>query len=303
MAHNRREFLTNAIDSVINQTLDDDKYEIIVILNFQDPGLLQFSPRVRFIYHTDLTIGEVISLGVRESSGEIISFLDDDDIFLPGKLQKVREVFNKNPKLAYFHNNYLRFTSFPISDLEKGLFFSTNSLFLPLGKQNLRNVRKFLKYGGNFNMSCISIRKGFFPSDFKRKYNYLQDTIVFYLLLQKGDYLLDDGILTHYFSHNSISNQDINIIVEKSVVALSEVIGYAKGSTNTLVSSDLAVNRVMSEILAETGSKMDCGIAILKLIRRLWVLNFQTRLMIAILGVASLFNHDFARKLLMKIKY
>ena len=35
-AHNRKEFLLEAVNSALNQTLPKDEYEIIVVKNFQD---------------------------------------------------------------------------------------------------------------------------------------------------------------------------------------------------------------------------------------------------------------------------
>jgi len=41
-AYNRKEYLLNAIKSVINQTLDKKYYEIIVIKNFNDKNIDDF---------------------------------------------------------------------------------------------------------------------------------------------------------------------------------------------------------------------------------------------------------------------
>jgi Glycosyl transferase family 2. len=36
MAYNRKEFLLEAVNSALNQTLPEDEYEIIVVKNFED---------------------------------------------------------------------------------------------------------------------------------------------------------------------------------------------------------------------------------------------------------------------------
>ena len=132
MAYNREDFIYKAIESVINQSLDNDRYEIIVLTNFKVPNSYTHVTNIRFVGYTNLTMGEVISLGVEESKGKIISFLDDDDIFSSEKLQKVLDIFNQNPGLIFYHNNYMRFRSrsFPIISLERGDFFSKYELYL-----------------------------------------------------------------------------------------------------------------------------------------------------------------------------
>lgn len=104
-AYNRKEFLLSAIKSVLNQTLDKKYYEIIVIKNFQDKNIDNFinENKIKHIL-MEGTMGEFLYKGISEANGEIISFLDDDDLFFENKLDIVYKEFKKDNNIVYYHN-------------------------------------------------------------------------------------------------------------------------------------------------------------------------------------------------------
>jgi Glycosyltransferases, probably involved in cell wall biogenesis len=110
-AHNRREFLLDAVNSALNQTLPKDEYEIIVVKNFEDERIDKFleEHNVRNIIVKEEPLGAKIVKGVEESRGEVVSFLEDDDLWLPQKLDIVKQVF-KDKDVIYYHNDFYNFT-------------------------------------------------------------------------------------------------------------------------------------------------------------------------------------------------
>jgi glycosyltransferase involved in cell wall biosynthesis len=89
---NRPKLLLCAIDSVLRQTLSD--IEIIVVVDRPDPetaaavGSMNH-PRLRVVVNPRaLTAGAARNFGADHSSGEWIAFLDDDDEWLPKKLER-----------------------------------------------------------------------------------------------------------------------------------------------------------------------------------------------------------------------
>jgi Glycosyl transferase family 2. len=44
--------------------------------------------------------------GLKEASGDIITFLDDDDTYVPNKLEYVYNVFNQSPDVGYLQHSY-----------------------------------------------------------------------------------------------------------------------------------------------------------------------------------------------------
>ena len=93
---NRFKFLLNAIESVRNQTYKD--FEIIVVndgssdLNYynhpwtSDITIIHLPENTRQMFKF-ASANYVRNIGIQNSSGKYIAFLDDDDIWLPHKLE------------------------------------------------------------------------------------------------------------------------------------------------------------------------------------------------------------------------
>lgn len=85
--YNRPDFLPEAIDSVLNQTVDD--LECIVVDDAGPiPATVPHDPRVKLIRHTS-NGGEPAArnTGIETARGRYVTFLDDDDVFTRERLQ------------------------------------------------------------------------------------------------------------------------------------------------------------------------------------------------------------------------
>ena len=98
-AYNRKEFILDAVNSVINQSLERSKYEIIVVKNYLDDTIDKFLHENNIIdlYTDRKPLGAKIANGIEKSKGEVICFLEDDDLFLPEKLY---EIYNSNSSVS-----------------------------------------------------------------------------------------------------------------------------------------------------------------------------------------------------------
>ena len=99
--HNRAESLRSAITSVLNQTYQD--FEIIIIDDASKDNtrevIAHFSDtRIKYIYN-QLGKGDAGSrnIGIINSSGEYIALLDDDDEWLPEKLEMQTYLLDNGP--------------------------------------------------------------------------------------------------------------------------------------------------------------------------------------------------------------
>ena len=105
-AYNRREFIRDAVNSAINSVLPKDEYEIIVIKNFRDEYVDNIVEKIggKSIFTNLISIGAKAALGIDAAEGDVITFLEDDDMYLPDRLEIIRKVFDNDPSLIYYHN-------------------------------------------------------------------------------------------------------------------------------------------------------------------------------------------------------
>ncbi len=95
-AHDRRAFLAAAVRSALEAGAD----EVVVVRNFDTP-LEGLEGRYRNVPCAATETCEKHARGVEEARGELIAFLDDDDLWLPEKVPYVRARFAARPELAY----------------------------------------------------------------------------------------------------------------------------------------------------------------------------------------------------------
>lgn len=98
--YNRALLLKEAIDSVLAQ--DYRNFELIVV----DDGSTDQTPEILNTYRENLTalrqhnqgVSSARNAGIAAASGNLVAFLDSDDLWLPSKLSRQVEFFNANPK-------------------------------------------------------------------------------------------------------------------------------------------------------------------------------------------------------------
>jgi len=101
--YNRANFLRSAIQSVLNQTFKD--FEVIVVDDASTDDTRQIvhefaDDRIRYIAHNENKGGSASrNIGIKSSKGKFIAFLDDDDIWMPTKLEKQLFLLNMNPEV------------------------------------------------------------------------------------------------------------------------------------------------------------------------------------------------------------
>ena len=107
-AYNRREFLLDAFNSALNQTLDRSKYEIIVTKNFRDSKIDNYIKKNggKLVFFEKGNIGAQIADALEYVNGEVICFLEDDDLFTKEKLKTIYSLMHDmHDKICYIHNN------------------------------------------------------------------------------------------------------------------------------------------------------------------------------------------------------
>lgn len=106
-AFNSERTIARAIESVLSQGYTD--YEIIVV----DDGstddtanaVKRYGPKVIYIYQENAGPSVARNTALSVSKGPWIAFLDSDDEWLPGKLQKQIQLLDRNPGLRWCSTN------------------------------------------------------------------------------------------------------------------------------------------------------------------------------------------------------
>ena len=98
--YNRKNLLKNTMDSILNQTYKN--FELIVVDNCSDYDFISQiksfnDERIRLFQNAnDGIIAVNRNFGIKQSKGKYIAFCDDDDIWMPQKLEKQMKCFDNS---------------------------------------------------------------------------------------------------------------------------------------------------------------------------------------------------------------
>lgn len=107
-SYNQGQYLEQTIKSVLTQDYPNLEYIIL------DGGSTDQSVSIIERYDSSLTYwvsepdggqAEAIAKGFDMATGDIIAWLNSDDVYLPGTLQKVSEAYNANPSAEWWIGN------------------------------------------------------------------------------------------------------------------------------------------------------------------------------------------------------
>src|SRR5512141_2159441 len=116
---NQGKFIRATIESVLSQGYPDLEYRV------QDGGstdgtvavLREFEARVPFVSEKDRGQADAINRGLSKATGEVLGYLNSDDILFPGALAAVGEAFASDPDLVFVWGraSYLDEAGSPVS--------------------------------------------------------------------------------------------------------------------------------------------------------------------------------------------
>lgn len=103
--YNYANFLQGAIESVLSQTYPN--IEIVVVddgsVDNSKEVLERYTSQVKVIFQSNQGVSIARNTGVAESKGDLIAFLDADDIWLPTKVEKQVDLFTRDGSLGLVH--------------------------------------------------------------------------------------------------------------------------------------------------------------------------------------------------------
>jgi glycosyltransferase involved in cell wall biosynthesis len=196
--YNRAEVLRSAIESAINQTFND--IEIIVCDDKSTDNTREVvrsipDGRIKYILNNGKKGPSATrNAAILVSRGKYITFLDDDDEWVPNKLQKQVELLDKCPEnICGIYSNRL------VKDRSNNHIISTN----PQVKKLRGNLLYQLAIGNPIHTSTVLLRKLCFDEIgiFDETMSYMEDRDLWIRLSMKWNFEYIDEPLTIAFVH------------------------------------------------------------------------------------------------------
>lgn len=209
--YNRIDYLKEAIESVINQTYDN--WELLVVDDQSTDCTKQVvqeyikgDKRIKYFCTIQKGGNHARNLGIINAQGNLIAFLDDDDICLPDRFQKQYFAF-QNSNSGFIVSGMIRFDN----DTGKTTPFSNKSSETAVGFPSRWLIRK-----------DILIKAGLFDTSFPG----MQDVEFSYRIAKYTTYDLQESIVVRMrVAFGSVSRSDRVVRgLEKMIVEKSDYI-------------------------------------------------------------------------------
>ncbi len=107
-SYNQAGFIERTLDSVAMQQVKFQAEHIVIDGNSADGTqeiLKKYAGNIRVVSEPDRGMQEALNKGFAMASGEIIGWLNSDDTYLPGALQKASDFFDKHPDCQWLYGN------------------------------------------------------------------------------------------------------------------------------------------------------------------------------------------------------
>jgi glycosyltransferase involved in cell wall biosynthesis len=182
-SYNQGKFIEETIQSVLNQTYKNIQYILVDGGSNDDTMEIvnRYHDRIDTIIHEkDKGQADAINKGFRLAKGELVGWINSDDILYPDCVEKIVELYQTNRNGAIYYGSKSNFID------EKGDVLKLNVLEIP--------NREFL-----LNTSYSVIQQGsFYASELVKKCDYLDETLYYCMDLDLWLRLLIFGNIYNY---------------------------------------------------------------------------------------------------------
>ena len=165
--YDRVNLVIDALESLQKQTLHKDLFEVILVTNIP-LNLPNFSNLNLYVIRSDAKKGTAKYLqGIELSKGEVICFLEDDDVFVPNKLELVYSIFKNNPKLAFYRNKAIKTRNIKevLDKKESANDINSKVRYYELSELSPRIFWRMRRERASFNTSTMCVRKKFYETE------------------------------------------------------------------------------------------------------------------------------------------
>ncbi|MCX6071617.1 MAG: glycosyltransferase family 2 protein, partial [Chloroflexi bacterium] len=103
---NHARFIRRTIDSVLSQRGDFD-LEYLVVDGGSTDGTLailqDYEGKLQWVSEADQGQADAINKGLQRCTGDIVGWLNSDDLLLPGALERIARTLRENPGVEWVH--------------------------------------------------------------------------------------------------------------------------------------------------------------------------------------------------------
>ena len=210
--YNRAHLVTETIDSILAQTFKD--FELIVIDNESGDNTEEVirsytDERIRYFRHQNNGLVAVNrNYGISKANGEYIAFCDDDDLWMPEKLERQVKLLDLNKELGLvYSNSYIMDAN---GNLERDTLLSKSKLFRG-------NVFDKLFQGNFIPMLTVVIRREVLSKvgGFSPKYIIAQDYDLWLRIAEYYPIDFTEEPLAKYRIHGGSASRNLELVIKE----------------------------------------------------------------------------------------
>lgn len=210
-AHNRPEYLMEALKSLKEQTAPFDTFEVIVVKDYalDRARINTWEMNVTFIDVTETDLVFKHMAGIRAAKGSFIAFMDDDDLFASLKIERILELSSYMDGSSFFFNEK-KFFSNHLDDFSA--LSSISASGFEIFEVSQFSSGRLNRHTPWYNLSSMTLGKDLavkgmeILGDFRREI----DPLWYLIALEYGSKIIyDSSYLTFYRRHSGgVSRSD-----------------------------------------------------------------------------------------------
>lgn len=249
--YNVAPYIDECIQSVINQTYGN--LEIIIINDGSTDGSGEIcdsyalkEQRIKVIHQVNKGLGAARNAGLDIAGGEIISFLDSDDAFAAGMIEKLVNLLNETGAEITACGYYYCETDGRMSAEKSAKRLTDKTVNLTSAKA----LQKLIQYEINFSVWNKLYRKELFEDIRFPEGRYYEDINLTAKIFEKaGNIALSDEILMYYRRRkNAITSASTAATVADRISAIKELDRFISERSPEIFSKDQIIKGAEAEM-------------------------------------------------------
>lgn len=225
--YNREKYILEAVDSVLGQTCGD--LEVVVVDDGSKDGTETVmrekctDPRVRYFRKENGGASAARNFAIEHATGEWLAFLDSDDLWRPGKLERAKGLIDSTPELDFIHTAFA-----PVGEEHESVSLSAERL------EQMGN-KEFLLSSFAIKTSALMVRSSVVREHGVRfgQNRTCDDYIFFWKALCVCDgvaYLPFDDTVVRISNNNITLTHTTVELLEGEIAAMDDVLDWMRSS-------------------------------------------------------------------------